>query len=210
MPRAPRPDDVYRLRIATEPRLSPDGRLAVVTLQTVAPGFDGYRRAIWLVPTDGSSAARQLTLGAQARPPSALLAGRAGPRLPVRPPRPDRGRAAQSGPAEGSRGLGPGPPPAARRWRGAARDGSAARRRGVRMVAGRVAPGRRQRLAGPRPARRMPAAAASRPARPPAPRRHPTTDSSTGSTTCSTARASPTTASRTSGWSTSRPVPRAA
>ena len=65
MPRAPRPDDLYRLRIATEPRLSPDGRVAVVTLQTVAPGFDGYRHALWLVPTDGSATARQLTLGAR-------------------------------------------------------------------------------------------------------------------------------------------------
>lgn len=63
MPRAPRPDDQYRLRIATEPRLSPDGRLAVVTLQTVAPGFDGYRRALWLVTTDASRPPRQLTLG---------------------------------------------------------------------------------------------------------------------------------------------------
>jgi len=63
LPRAPRPEDVYRLRIATEPRLSPDGRFAVLTLQAVAPGFDGYRQAIWLVPTDGSSDARQLTLG---------------------------------------------------------------------------------------------------------------------------------------------------
>ena len=63
MPRAPRPDDLYRLRIATEPRLSPDGRIAVVTLQTVAPGFDGYRQALWLVPTDRSGAPRQLTLG---------------------------------------------------------------------------------------------------------------------------------------------------
>jgi acylaminoacyl-peptidase len=65
VPRAPRPDDVYRLRIATEPRLSPDGRLAVVTLQAVAPRFDGYRQAIWLVPTDGSGGARQLTLGSK-------------------------------------------------------------------------------------------------------------------------------------------------
>ena len=65
MPRAPRPDDLYRLRIATEPRLSPDGRLAVVSLQTVAAGFDGYRQALWLVPTDGSSPPRQLTLGAK-------------------------------------------------------------------------------------------------------------------------------------------------
>jgi dipeptidyl aminopeptidase/acylaminoacyl peptidase len=63
LPRPPRPDDLYRLRVATEPQLSPDGRLAIVTLQTVAPGFDGYRRAIWLVPTDGSGEPRQLTLG---------------------------------------------------------------------------------------------------------------------------------------------------
>ena len=65
MPRPPRPDDLYRLRIASEPRLSPDGRLAVVTLQTVAPGFDGYRHALWLVATDGRSEPRQLTLGAK-------------------------------------------------------------------------------------------------------------------------------------------------
>ena len=65
MPRPPRPDDLYRLRIATEPRLSPDGRHAVVTLQTVAPGFDGYRHALWLVPTEGREKPRQLTLGAR-------------------------------------------------------------------------------------------------------------------------------------------------
>jgi dipeptidyl aminopeptidase/acylaminoacyl peptidase len=65
MPRPPRPDDLYRLRVATQPRLSPDGRLAVVTLQTVAPGYDGYRRALWIVPTDGSAAPRQLTMGAR-------------------------------------------------------------------------------------------------------------------------------------------------
>jgi dipeptidyl aminopeptidase/acylaminoacyl peptidase len=64
-PRPPRPDDLYRLRVATEPRLSPDGRLAVVSLQTVAPGFDGYRHALWLVPTDGSAPPRQITLGAK-------------------------------------------------------------------------------------------------------------------------------------------------
>ena len=65
MPRAPRPDDLYRFRIATEPRLSPDGRRAVLTLQTVAPGFDGYRHALWLIETDGSVPPRQLTLGAR-------------------------------------------------------------------------------------------------------------------------------------------------
>jgi dipeptidyl aminopeptidase/acylaminoacyl peptidase len=37
----------------------------VVTLQTVAPGFDGYRQALWLVPTDlaADGPPRQLTLG---------------------------------------------------------------------------------------------------------------------------------------------------
>ncbi|HET8784900.1 MAG TPA: hypothetical protein VFM38_04650, partial [Candidatus Limnocylindrales bacterium] len=65
MPRPPRPEDLYRLRIATEPRLSPDGRWAVVTLQTVAPTYDGYRQALWLVPTDQAAdgAPRQLTIG---------------------------------------------------------------------------------------------------------------------------------------------------
>ena len=65
MPRPPRPDDMYRLRVAVGPRLSPDGRYAAVSLQTVAPGFDGYREALWLVPTDGSAAPRQVTLGAR-------------------------------------------------------------------------------------------------------------------------------------------------
>jgi dipeptidyl aminopeptidase/acylaminoacyl peptidase len=65
VPRPPRPDDLYRLRVATEPRLSPDGRWAVVAVQTVAPTFDGYRQALWLVPTDPAAdgAPRQLTLG---------------------------------------------------------------------------------------------------------------------------------------------------
>jgi dipeptidyl aminopeptidase/acylaminoacyl peptidase len=65
LPRPPRPEDLYRLRVATQPRLSPDGRLAVVTIQTVAPGFDGYRRALWLIATDGERAPRQLTIGAR-------------------------------------------------------------------------------------------------------------------------------------------------
>ena len=65
MPRAPRPDDLYRLRVATEPRLSPDGRRAAFVVQTVASGFDGYRHAVWQVDTDGGSPARQVTLGSK-------------------------------------------------------------------------------------------------------------------------------------------------
>jgi dipeptidyl aminopeptidase/acylaminoacyl peptidase len=58
---------VYRLRVATQPALSPDGRWAVVTLQTVAPGFDEYRHALWLVPTDpaANGEPRRLTIGAR-------------------------------------------------------------------------------------------------------------------------------------------------
>lgn len=77
-PRPPRPADLSRFRIAIEPRLAPDGRAAVVTMKTVAPGHDGYRHSLWLVPTGlrgdrgdrgdpgGPDAGpRQLTLGAR-------------------------------------------------------------------------------------------------------------------------------------------------
>ena len=64
MPRPPRPDDLYRLRVPIGVRLSPDGRSVVTSVKTVAPGFDGYRHALWIVPTDGGEA-RQLTIGAK-------------------------------------------------------------------------------------------------------------------------------------------------
>jgi dipeptidyl aminopeptidase/acylaminoacyl peptidase len=65
MPRPPGPEDLSRLRIPTEPRLSSDGRLVAFTVQSVAPGQDGYRHAVWLAATDGSSPARQVTLGSK-------------------------------------------------------------------------------------------------------------------------------------------------
>jgi dipeptidyl aminopeptidase/acylaminoacyl peptidase len=64
VPRSFQPDDLYRLRVPTDPRLSPDGSSALITLQTTAPLRDGYRHAVWLVPLDGGEA-RQLTLGAK-------------------------------------------------------------------------------------------------------------------------------------------------
>ncbi len=63
--RAPRPDDLYAFRIATDPRLSPAGDRVVFTIQAVAPGKDGYRHGLWTVPTDGSEPARPLTVGAK-------------------------------------------------------------------------------------------------------------------------------------------------
>ena len=69
MTRPFRPDDLYGIRVAADPRLAPDGSLAVFTVQTVAPSRDGYRRAIWGVDIapDGApaGAARQLTIGAR-------------------------------------------------------------------------------------------------------------------------------------------------
>ena len=65
MTRPATPDDLYRFRIPTDPQLSPDGTLVAVTVQTVAPGRDGYRHAAWLVPADGSAPPRQVTLGAR-------------------------------------------------------------------------------------------------------------------------------------------------
>lgn len=64
-PRAPRPDDLHAFRIATDPRLSPSGDRVAFTVQTVAPTKDGYRHALWSVPTDGSAPATRLTIGAK-------------------------------------------------------------------------------------------------------------------------------------------------
>lgn len=65
MPRPARPDDLYRLRVPFDPRISPDGRLAAFTVKVTAPGRDGYRLSVWAAPLDGSGEARQLTLGAR-------------------------------------------------------------------------------------------------------------------------------------------------
>ena len=65
MPRSARPDDLYRLRIPFDPRLSPDGRLAAFSVKATATGNDAYRTSIWAAPVDGSADARRLTLGAR-------------------------------------------------------------------------------------------------------------------------------------------------
>ena len=63
MPRAPRPDDLFNLRVPTQVRLSPDGSQVAFTVRSIAPKRDGYRHALWIVPADGSAPARALTLG---------------------------------------------------------------------------------------------------------------------------------------------------
>jgi dipeptidyl aminopeptidase/acylaminoacyl peptidase len=63
VPRPARPDDLYRLAVPFDPRLSPDGSRVVFTVKRSSVGRDGYRQAIWSAAVDGSEPARQLTLG---------------------------------------------------------------------------------------------------------------------------------------------------
>jgi dipeptidyl aminopeptidase/acylaminoacyl peptidase len=63
--RAPRPEDLYDLRIPADPRPSPDGRWVAFAVKAVAPGKDGYRTSLWVAPADGSTPARQLTIGSK-------------------------------------------------------------------------------------------------------------------------------------------------
>jgi dipeptidyl aminopeptidase/acylaminoacyl peptidase len=60
-----RPEDLYRFQVATEPRLSPDGSLAVFAVQTVAPTKDGYRHALWAVDVERGGEPQRLTIGAK-------------------------------------------------------------------------------------------------------------------------------------------------
>ncbi|MEO7664476.1 MAG: hypothetical protein ABIV26_05065, partial [Candidatus Limnocylindrales bacterium] len=45
------------MRIPTDPRLSPDGRTLVCTVQHVAPGHDGYLTSLWRVALDADGLA---------------------------------------------------------------------------------------------------------------------------------------------------------
>ena len=205
MPRPPRPDDLYRLRIAD--RATPVARRALGR---------GHRSRPWRPastatgtpcgssrPTAGPRPPRQLTLGAQ-HDRTPVLAGRPDAGLPVGPPpvveEEDRRR-----PKDGkARGRPPGPPPAARR------SGEARRLtdlpRGVEAFAWSPDGQRLVVVSTSHGATHEEDRRRGRSAAEPGDRRHPTTASSTGSTTCSTARASRTTGSSTCGWSTSRPA----
>ncbi|MGQ0609360.1 MAG: prolyl oligopeptidase family serine peptidase, partial [Chloroflexota bacterium] len=63
--RTPRPEDLYELRVPTQLDLSPDGRFVAFCVKSVAPGKDGYRSSLWIAPADGSTPARQLTVGSK-------------------------------------------------------------------------------------------------------------------------------------------------
>lgn len=63
--RAPRPEDLYDLRVPTDLALSPDGGWVAFSVKAVAPGKDGYRSSLWIAPSDGTSPPRQLTAGSK-------------------------------------------------------------------------------------------------------------------------------------------------
>src|SRR5579871_2561841 len=58
-----RPDDVYALTSADDPRLSPDGRLIAYVVTHIDREESAYRSAIWVVPVDGSAEPRTLASG---------------------------------------------------------------------------------------------------------------------------------------------------
>ena len=63
--RAPRPEDLYDLRVPTDLSLSPDGRWVAFSVKVAAPGKDGYRSSLWIAPSDGAGTPRQLTVGSK-------------------------------------------------------------------------------------------------------------------------------------------------
>lgn len=57
------PDDIGRLLDLGQPKLSPDGSLAAFVVQRTDLDANRYRSSVWVVPTDGSKPARQLSAG---------------------------------------------------------------------------------------------------------------------------------------------------
>jgi len=60
-----RPEDVYQLVNAGDPRLSPDGARVAYTVTRLDRELNDYRSAIWVAPVDGSSEPTQFTAGAR-------------------------------------------------------------------------------------------------------------------------------------------------
>jgi len=57
------PDDVYGLRWASDPRVSPDGRTVAVVENWIDREANEYRSAIWLAALDGAEPPRRFTAG---------------------------------------------------------------------------------------------------------------------------------------------------
>jgi dipeptidyl aminopeptidase/acylaminoacyl peptidase len=59
------PEDLYDLRFAADPRISPDGTRVAFVLRVIDREANDYRSHIWIVPFDGSRPAEQFTFGAR-------------------------------------------------------------------------------------------------------------------------------------------------
>jgi dipeptidyl aminopeptidase/acylaminoacyl peptidase len=71
-----RPEDAFRLRAATSPALSPDGRRVAFMVSDTDEEADRLRSSIWVVPVDASAPARPFTEGPADRSPSFSPDGR--------------------------------------------------------------------------------------------------------------------------------------
>lgn len=58
-----KPENVFDLTGATDPRLSPDGATIAYTVWSIDRDANAYRSAIWLAPADGSAPPRTITSG---------------------------------------------------------------------------------------------------------------------------------------------------
>jgi dipeptidyl aminopeptidase/acylaminoacyl peptidase len=58
-----RPEDVYAITSAGDPRIAPDGNRVAYVVNWIDREENGYRAAIWVAPLDGSDEPRQLTSG---------------------------------------------------------------------------------------------------------------------------------------------------
>ncbi|MBZ0303307.1 MAG: S9 family peptidase, partial [Anaerolineae bacterium] len=61
-------EDLYRIAHIEDPRISPDGRWIAYVLMTVDRLENGYKRTIWLVPTDGGEPIQATRSGKDSQP----------------------------------------------------------------------------------------------------------------------------------------------
>ena len=58
-----RPEDVYELTGAADPRISPDGSRVAYVVWWIDKDANDYRSAIWVAPMDGSAEPTKFTAG---------------------------------------------------------------------------------------------------------------------------------------------------
>ncbi len=91
-PRAMVPQDLTRIRFASDPQIAPDGRTVAFVVTTLSEDKDEYLSNIWVVSATGGEP-RRFTTGPRRDTSPALVARRLAPGLHL------RARARQEGPA---------------------------------------------------------------------------------------------------------------